>query len=124
MNPTRRLQEQLEPLVQAGQVRRHGEFYWPPGAEPAEYRAHRAASDDAALVRELHLIAPEELANAAAAVLRDAGSLDRAALAREVARVFGVSRVGGRVRESVDRGIDMLVASGRCEVRGERVQLV
>jgi hypothetical protein len=67
------------------------------------------------------MIAPEEIANAAAAVLRDAGSLDRAALAREVARLFGIQRAGPKVRESVDRGIELLVAAGRCEIRGERV---
>lgn len=123
-NPQQRLAELVVQLEAAGRLKHHGEFVWPPTQDPVTYRAFRAPTNEVESERELPMIAPEEIANAAAAVLRDAGSLDRNALTREVARVFGVQRLGEKVRESIERGLQVLETSGRCATTNGRVQLV
>jgi hypothetical protein len=121
--PLRRVAEALQRLAQDGKVLLDGEFVWPASVDRASYAGFRAAPDGEEAPRELGAIPPEEVANAAAAILRDSGSLDRDALGREIARLFGISRMGANVRECVDRGMEVLVASERAEVRGDRVQL-
>jgi hypothetical protein len=121
--PTSRVEELLRRLERDGRLRIHEPFIWGATQEPARYSGFRAAVDGQEAPRELAHIPPVELANAAASVLRDSGSIDRDALAREVARLFGVTRMGANVRETVDAGIDLLVQRGVAEERGERVQL-
>lgn len=123
LNPTRRITEQLESIAASGGAFQRGEFIWPAGFDPATYRDFRTGENGDA-PRDLPHIPPEEIANAAESLLRDAGSLDRDALAREVARVFGVQRMGSNVREALDGGMDLLVRSGRAVVRENRVALV
>ena len=64
-----------------------------------------------------------ELANAAQAVLADNVSLPTEALAREVARVFGVQRVGTGALEQASRGVRALVARGDALADGESVRV-
>ncbi len=122
-NPRRRVGAVLEQLERTRELVRRGAFVWPAGIAPESYRDFRGVAPGAEPERDLSMIAPEEVANAAAAVLREVGSLDRDALSREVARVFGIRRLGANVREGVERGLQVLLASKRCVVRGERVQL-
>jgi hypothetical protein len=123
-NPTRRLDEMLAKARRTRPIRRQGEFWWPSSLDPATYRSYRGASSDDATIRDLPMIAPEEIANAIAAVLHDAGSMDEAALGREVAGLFGIQRVGAKVRDSIEKGVKVLEAAGRCDIRGARVHLV
>jgi len=119
-NPMRRVTEQLDTIVASGDAVQRGEFVWPAGVDPVTYRTFRTGmSGDAA--RELPQVPPEEIANAAEFLLRDTGSLEREALAREVARVFGIQRIGNNVREALDCGLEVLVATGRGELRDGRV---
>jgi hypothetical protein len=120
VNPMRRITEQLQSLVKSGAAIERGEFDWPAHLDPTSYREFRAG-DDGDAPRELPHIPPEEIANAAESLLRDAGSLEREALAREVARVFGVQRLGANVRQALDAGLDLLVASGRAVAREDRL---
>lgn len=120
--PMRRITEQLQSLVERGAAIARGEFIWPAALDPASYRDFRTGEDgDAA--RDLPHVPPEEIANAAEALLRDAGSLEREALAREVARVFGVQRLGANVRQALDAGLDLLVTSGRAVARDDRLAM-
>lgn len=121
--PTRRLGELLKNVCRTGTIRQRGEFYWPGSANPDTYSAYRTTPEGEEPARDLPQIAPEEIANLAVALLRQAGSLDRTALAREVARLFGVQRMGAKVRESLEAGLSLLVDSGRCEASGDRLRL-
>ena len=119
-NPMRRIAELVDELERERRVCRRDEFVWPAAVDPETYSGFRGPNDGEP-ARDLHLIAPEEIANAAAALLEDAGSLERSALAREVARLFGIQRLGANVRECVERGLEVLLKSGRAVIRGERV---
>jgi len=120
--PARRVSELVEQLAHGHKVKVRGEFVWPASLHPVDFAAYRVPARDNA-PRDLPSIPPEEVANAAAAILKDSGSLDRDALGREIARTFGIQRMGANVRECIDRGIDVLVSNGRAEVKGDRVQL-
>jgi very-short-patch-repair endonuclease len=120
--PMRRIAEQVEALVASGAAVQRGEFVWPAAVDPRAYRDFRTGAE-AEPPRELPHIPPEEIANAAEALLRAAGSLDRDALAREVASVFGVQRMGANVKEALEGGVDLLVASGRATTREGRLAL-
>lgn len=120
--PTRRLGEQLEELERSRCVLRRGDFLWPLSLDPASWRGFRHGELEEQS-RELSHVAPEELANAAEALLREAGSLERDALLREVAALFGIERLGQRVREAIDCGVEVLLASGRCTSDGTRLRL-
>jgi uncharacterized protein DUF3320 len=123
LNPMRRITEQLMAAVKAGEAVLHGDFVWPTTVDAAAYRTFRVGTDGEA-PRELPQVPPEEIANAAEALLADAGSLEREALAREVARVFGVQRLGANVRDALDAGLDLLVAEGRAVSRDDRIVAV
>ncbi|HJW75648.1 MAG TPA: DUF3320 domain-containing protein [Thermoleophilia bacterium] len=118
-----RITDLVDQLQGERQVLRRSEFVWPGDLDPESYRDFRRAAVDDQPTRDLDMIAPEEIANAASALLEDAGSLDRAALAREVARLFGIQRLGNSVRECVERGLELLVMSGRAAIRGDRIHV-
>jgi hypothetical protein len=120
---TQRITDLVDQLQSEHRVLRRSEFVWPGDLDPESYRDFRRAAVDDQPTRDLDMIAPEEIANAASALLEDAGSLDRAALAREVARLFGIQRLGISVRECVERGLELLVMSGRAAVRGDRIHV-
>ncbi|MGB8931247.1 MAG: DUF3320 domain-containing protein, partial [Anaeromyxobacteraceae bacterium] len=119
-NPMRRITEQLQAAVRDGEAVVRGDFVWPTAVDPATYRDFRTGEDGEA-PRELSQVPPEEIANAAERLLSDAGSLDREALARAVARAFGVQRMGANVRAALDGGIGLLIAQARAVERGGRI---
>lgn len=100
-------------------VEREG-FLWPAGLEPETWRAYRPAGDGE---RRLEDVCDEELANAAQDVLADNISLPAEALAREVARLFGVQRVGASAVEQALRGVQAVVARGDAVADGESVRV-
>jgi hypothetical protein len=118
--PMRRVTEQVEALAASGQAAVRGEFIWPAGVDPATWRDFRTGEEGEA-ARELPHVPPEEIACAAEWLLREAGSLERDVLAREVARLFGVARVGANVREALEAGLRILLAAGRAVEREGRV---
>ena len=81
-----------------------GIFYWAAGQNPEEYTQFRVPKegDDK---RSMDEIAPEEIANAIRAVLKVQISLPRADLVREVAKVFGFTRIGSVIETAVQQGI-------------------
>lgn len=89
-------------------------FLWQPGVDPASWPGLRLHEEER---REPQHIAPQEVANAAAWVTGVALSIEREALARELARLFGFG-VGPRVREAMDAGVALLLAQGRARDDG------
>ncbi len=102
-----------------GSVRRQDDFYWTPsmamGAVPVRDRSALPASS-----RKLSLVAPEELAAAVLAVVREGFSLPPAAVVLATARRLGFTRPGDEQRQLIEAVIDKLVVAERLgEKNGE-----
>ncbi len=115
-----RVGEVLAVLGREGKLVIRGDFAWAPGSDPAVWATLRGADADGGL-RDAEAIPPEEIAAAAAWVLARTLSLDEPALAREVARLFGLTRLGRKVDEAMRVGIELLVSRGKAAREGERV---
>ena len=109
----------LEVLERAG-IAVHDEFAWQPGATPESWDRFRGAGADGS-ARDADLIAVEELAAATASVLARNLSLPEVDLHRETARLFGIARLGPRVKAAMACGVDALVARGVARRDGERI---
>ncbi|MFB1478875.1 hypothetical protein [Corallococcus sp. RDP092CA] len=94
-----------------------GEFLWSPSRGPAQYTGFRGAHPD----REAAHLPPEEVANAAGAVLTEALSLEREDLLRETARCFGIQRLTRAVIPVLEAGLTLLLQRGHCQADGDRV---
>ena len=120
----RRLQEALESLPADSRPQQHGEFLWADGQSPDEFHQVRTPvpgqHDSARAAQE---IPPEELAAAACQMLELNIALSRDDLARETAKVFGITRLGTKVRAAVDAGIELLISRGQGVADGDRVAL-
>jgi hypothetical protein len=92
----------IQQLVPRLQVRKSklGVFVWPKDIDPASWTGYRSA--DAELSRTLDEVAPEEIANAMRALLRENPALAGDDLLRATAEVFGVMRLGALVRERLE----------------------
>jgi hypothetical protein len=99
----------------------HGDrvFFWPVGTHPSSYTAFRVARDDDSR-RDAVDLPPEEIANAAASVLRQQISLPVPDLVRETARLFGFQRTGSQVEQFVNAGIDLLAQRGEAQLEAGR----
>ena len=96
---------------------------WRDGETPSAWRSFRVPDDGDASIRDAEEIPVVELANAAEALLRREIALPTETLAREVARLFRISRLGKTVRACMESGILALAARGGCVVDGETVRL-
>ncbi|MCL5271008.1 MAG: DUF3320 domain-containing protein [bacterium] len=72
-------------------------FYWPDRQDPAGYRAFRIAGESEETCRKADDLPPEEVANAAHHVLKQAVSLPATGLVRDAARLMGFLRTGAAV---------------------------
>ncbi len=104
-------------------VRRAGkrEFIWTKELINVPYKGIRVPDEDDLKVRTAEEICPEEIANAASEVLALNISMGQDDLARETAKVFGITRLGNRVRSSLEDGIELLKKNGGCRVEGENL---
>ncbi|MBI4575485.1 MAG: DUF3320 domain-containing protein [Planctomycetes bacterium] len=112
---TARIRERLGEVIQAMPAARRpstrGEFLWNPGRGPEEYRAFRVpGAGDPDGARRAEDIPPEEVANAARAILAQQVAMPPEALAREAARVLGFDRTGKGVRDRMEEGIRLLAS--------------
>jgi very-short-patch-repair endonuclease len=98
-------------------------FLWPATVDPAAYRDFRTPGDGADGERPAEDLHPVEVANAAHYVLTRHVSLPLDDLVRETARLLGYQRLGRRVRDSMQRGVEHLVASGRARQAEDRIVL-
>ncbi|MEM7204352.1 MAG: DUF3320 domain-containing protein [Planctomycetota bacterium] len=94
---------------------------WGAGQEPGAWRGFRVPDESPETARESSELPPQEIANAAAAVLQSSISVDETDLVRDVARLFGFARVGPRIDEDLRCGIELLVARGDARREGTRV---
>jgi very-short-patch-repair endonuclease len=100
-----------------------GWFLWPAGADPSRWDKIRGLSDGEQ-GRGLDEVPPEELAAAAARVLRANLSMPETELIKETARLFGIARVGKNVAEAVGEGVKVLIVSGKATREGGQVARV
>lgn len=97
------------------------EFVWTKELTEKPYKGFRIPGESDLKVRTAEEICPEEIANAAAHVLTLNISMGQDDLARETAKVFGITRLGNKVRSSFDEGIELLKKNGGCRVEGENL---
>jgi hypothetical protein len=118
---TTRVRQRIEAeLARTPQLSVRGAFVWPARVRPEDWTRVRGPAADGS-VRDAALIAPEEIAAAAAVVLGSALSLPAAELSRETARLFGMARLGRKVEEAMASGVDLLCQRGRAAREGDRV---
>ena len=88
-------------------------FVWPKGIDHSGWLVHRTGTGPE---RPFEQIAPTEIANAIAAVLRDDDSLNGAALRRRVLEQFGRKRSSKPAREQFELGLACAKSIGRLPV--------
>jgi very-short-patch-repair endonuclease len=104
------------PLIQDGLV-------WPAGSRPSTWRAVRPSRPGDA-VREASSLPVPEVAAAVAWVVGEGVSMSRDAAARATAEVFGISRMGRRIRDKMEEGIALAEARGWVVADGDRLRSV
>lgn len=97
---------------------------WTGTADPQGWRDVRVPYAASGIKRTIDDIPLGELVNCAELVLKQNLSLPRGDLAREMARVFGIARLGGNVQARLDSAISELLAQGRGRQDGEQVKVV
>lgn len=93
-------------------------FYWAQEQNPGEYANYRPDSE-----RDIVDIAPEEIAVALRHILEEQVSLPMEALKKEVAQVFGYSRMSENVNSSINRAVDYALSRGKITIQNDRVKL-
>jgi hypothetical protein len=103
------------------QVRHSGkrEFVWTKELVEKPYEGFRIPGERDSKARTAEEICPEEIANAAAQVLTLHISMGQEDLTRETASVFGITRLGNKVRSSFLEGIELMKKNGGCRIEGE-----
>lgn len=97
------------------------EVLWKPGQSSADYKSWRQPGTDEPSQRDIELIPAPELLNAALHVLHAQVALPRDDLARETAKVLGLSRAGARAIALLNQAIDLAVANGLAEESNARI---
>lgn len=111
--------EATQLAAKIGSIRQQDDFYWTPSMAVAAVPV-RDRSALPALSRKLSLVAPEELAAAVLAVVRESFSLARGAVVLAAARRLGFARPGDEQRQLLEVLIDkLLAAEGLVAKNGE-----
>jgi very-short-patch-repair endonuclease len=100
------------------------DFVWTPEQIETPYTTFRVPEEGETRVRTAMEICPEEIANAAAQVLRQHISMSPEDLARETARVFGITRLGTKVRAAFEDGLALMLETGACKTNGDNTLVV
>jgi hypothetical protein len=95
-----------------------GEVYWRDDQDPERYPLIRYSNE-----REAMHIPYEEAKNAAVHVLEQQGSQPFESLIREMAKMFGYSRIGDNVYMAMMQGIELAAQRSLLEKSPERVSL-
>jgi very-short-patch-repair endonuclease len=105
-------------------VGRRQDFLWPAGLDPEGWQEFRVADPDVdGSLRRAQELPPEEVANAALAVLRAEVAMPWAELVRETRSRLGYGRTGSQVEEAMERGIRHALEAGRAAERDGVVTL-
>ena len=100
-----------------GSIRAQGEFLWA-ATMPASAAPLRDRSALPPVSRKLAFVAPEEVAAAVQAVVRDSFALPREAVPLPAARLLGFPRPSDEQRQVLLDAVDKLVASGELKEAG------
>lgn len=106
-------------LAPAEQVVRtpFGDFVWPSGLNPAEYRKFRVAADGDP--RAIEEVAPEEVINAMAYLAAAGGGIGVEELLRETLALLGGRRVTAQIRARLESIMESGIVSGALARAGE-----
>lgn len=95
-------------------------FLWKMTQHPNSYKVYRLSKNDAQK-RDAEDLPPEEIAVAIRHILKAQLSLPKADLIRESARLFGYARLGAKVDEAMQIGIDVAIKHGFVITDGDRI---
>ncbi len=113
---TSRLLARVEGLVARVEAQRDDgtdpRVLWRADQDPTTYATFRVPAAGQRPLRRARHVPAQEVANAAAALLKEHVGIDRDDLARETARLFGYRRITEKVHEAMRRGVDQLLARG------------
>ena len=99
-------------------------YLWQPEQFPADYEYFRVPRDDESNPpRGVEEIPAIEIANAAAAVLKQQIALPQEDLARETAKLLGFGRVTDNIASYMNTGIALLHQMERCVIENGQVRL-
>lgn len=119
---TSKISNRIDKLLERTSHKKNGEgdavFYWKQEQNPEEYANYRPDSN-----RDMMDIAPEEVSVAICRVLEEQVSLPVDALKREVAQIFGYSRMSESANTSVNRAVDYALARGKITIQNDRIKL-
>jgi hypothetical protein len=96
----------------------HGNVYWRDDQNPLEYKLIRQSNE-----RDAIHIPHEEARNAAIHILSEQGSQPRESLIKEMAKVFGYTRVGDNVYYTMNNGIEMAINDNHIFEVNEKITL-
>ena len=100
-----------------GALRRAGEFLWPGGTYEVTVRVPSEGLPETC--RDVEHIPPEELRAAMTLVAGHAVGISADSLLAETARLFGVGRVSGRIKDRLQGELEKLIHGGRLSVGTE-----
>ncbi|MCC7492707.1 MAG: DUF4011 domain-containing protein [Fimbriimonadaceae bacterium] len=96
-------------------------FLWPVTIDTESWRDYRPNGQADTQRRDLKQVAPQELANAAAAVLQTQGGMPRQALQAETARRLGFQRVTSQMEPYLAAAVDLLLSRGEVGEAGDQI---
>ncbi len=108
----------VDEAVATGELKRDGQFVWLAEQDPERYDKVRVPADGDDAPRDIDEVPPQELEQAAFAVLRRTIAIPRGDLMREVAELFGLSRLTPRVQPTIDEAVQSMLDRGRCVIDG------
>jgi hypothetical protein len=117
---TARLEDRLRSVLGRA-VRIQRDVVWRLDQDPTTYREYRVAPPEAK--RDAPEVPLEEVANAAASVLRGSIALDESELVKLTARALGFARTGERVADHMADGIALLLKRGVARRDGDKIVL-
>jgi uncharacterized protein DUF4011/restriction endonuclease-like protein/AAA domain-containing protein/uncharacterized protein DUF3320 len=120
---TGRIRQRVLGLIDDRQAHRVQDFFWSTDQDPDRYTEIRTPTEDPRSERAAEDIPHQELANAMAALVAQNINLPTEELFKSTARVFGISRVGNRVRAQLDVALTLLADTGRARRQNDRVAL-
>lgn len=92
-----------------------GEFLW--NGKPAEVRIPGPGTEP----RKIEEVAPDEITKALVQIVRQEIGISRSSLVSTTARALGYGRMGGRVAESIEEGLDELLGKQTLTTYGDQI---